>query len=167
MSPQFVDFNGDGRIDIVAGTFDGSPHVAFGGEKGFAPPVQISERSGERIVLNHFWNYDKKKWDDTRRSDLDGAEHGHLTSAVAFDWDGDGDFDLLLGDHKTGHVYRRMNEGTNAKPEFASTNIPVIAGGKPIDVPGTVATLRVVDWNGDGLDDLIVSAMGDAYNPGA
>ena len=166
MSPQFVDFNGDGKIDIVAGTFDGSPHVALGGEKGFEQPVQILDKAGERIVFNQFWNFDKKKWDETKRCDLDGAVAGHLTSAVAFDWDGDGNYDLLLGDHTTGRIYLRKNEGTNAKPAFATKNVLVSAGDKPIDVPGTVSTLRVFDWNGDGRDDLIVSSMGDAYSGG-
>jgi hypothetical protein len=36
MSPQFVDFDADGQLDIVAGTFDGSPHLARGTREGLA-----------------------------------------------------------------------------------------------------------------------------------
>jgi hypothetical protein len=156
-----VDFDADGKLDIVAGTFDGSPHVAFGSADGWRQPQQILDASGARIVLNAFWNFDTKKWDETKRADLEGAKDGHLTSAVAFDWDGDGDLDLLLGDHKSGRIYRRMNDGTSAKPAFAAKNIALRAGAKEIDVPGTVATLRVVDWNKDGLNDLLACGMGD------
>ena len=52
MSPQFVDFNGDGHLDIVAGTFSGSPWIAFGTADGFAQPGMIHDRSGERIVID-------------------------------------------------------------------------------------------------------------------
>ena len=165
MSPQFVDFDADGNLDIVAGTFDGSPHVAYGTGKGWKQPVSILDRDGQRILLNQFWNFDTKKWDTTTRCDLPGHTlgSGHLTSAVAMDWDGNGVLDLLLGDHSTGHVYRRMNEGTTSKPAFSDKNLPLEADGKPIDVPGTVATLRLVDWNADGLVDLLCGSMGDAY----
>src|SRR5262249_37081419 len=60
----------------------------------------------------------------------------------------------------------RRNEGTDQKPAFATANQPLLAGGKPIDVPGTVATLRIVDWNGDGRPDLVASGMGKAYEGG-
>lgn len=50
MSPQFVDFDADGRLDIVAGTFDGSPHVARGSAEGWRAPEQILDASGARIV---------------------------------------------------------------------------------------------------------------------
>ncbi|MBM4062245.1 MAG: hypothetical protein FJ265_14280 [Planctomycetes bacterium] len=162
MSPQFVDFDADGRLDVVAGIFDGSPHLSRGSDQGWLAPEQILDKDGARIVMNAFWNFDTKKWDSTTRCDPDGLEgEGHLTSAVAFDQDGDGDFDLLLGDHSTGRVFLRRNEGSNAKPAFATRNELVLAGGKPIDVPGTVATLRLVDWNGDGRLDLLASGMAD------
>lgn len=165
MSPQFVDYDGDGHLDIVAGTFDGSPHVAFGSKAGWRQPEEILDRDGKRIVLNQFWNYETKKWDTTKRCDAPGTTRsGHLTSAVLFDWNGDGVPDLLLGDHSTGHVYLRRNEGSLGKPAFASVNEVVLADGKPIDVPGTVATLRLVDWNHDGLTDLACGGMGDAYS---
>jgi hypothetical protein len=164
MSPQFVDFDGDGRLDIVAGIFDGSPHLVRGTEKGWAKPEQILDRNGKRIVLNAFWNFDTKKWDETNEFDAPGhGDKAHMTSAVAFDWDGDGDLDLLLGDHSSGRIFRRTNEGTAKAPSFSLVNEPVHAAGKPIDVPGTVATMRLVDWNKDGLLDLACGGMGDAY----
>ena len=166
MSPQFVDFDADGRLDVVAGIFDGSPHVALGSADGWRQPQQILDANGERIVFNQFWNFDTKKWEETKRCDLEGAEEGHLTSAVAFDWDGNGALDLLLGDHRSGRIYRRMNEGTSAKPAFAAKNVPLRAGEKELDVPGTVATLRLVDWNKDGLVDIVASGMGSDRSGG-
>ena len=167
MSPQFVDFDGDGRLDIVAGIFDGSPHLVRGTAEGFGAPEQILDEDGARIVLNAFWNFETKQWDETREHDVPGqGGKGHMTSAIAFDWDGDGDLDLLLGDHSSGRIFRRMNTGTPSAPKFSTINEPVLAAGQPLDVPGTVATLRAIDWNKDGLLDLVCSGMGDAYGQG-
>jgi hypothetical protein len=169
MSPQFVDFNADGKTDIVAGIFDGSPHLARGSDKGFEQPMSILDREGSRIVLNTFWNFDTKKWDSTKRCDPvghnDGRE-GHFTSAVAMDLDGDGDPDLLLGDRKSGRIWIRRNEGKAGEPLFATRNEALLVNGKPTDVPGEVATLRPVDWNGDGLTDLAVGSMGESSGTG-
>lgn len=164
MSPQFVDFNGDGHTDIVAGTFSGSPYVALGNGEGFHQPEMINDRDGERIVLNQFWNYETKKWDSTTRCDPEGGApaSGHGTSAFAVDWDGDGDFDLLLGDYDGGYLYLRENEGKPGEPAFARKNVLVEAGGKPIKVD-KMATMRVVDFNGDGTPDLLLGSVADAY----
>ncbi|MFN3242761.1 MAG: FG-GAP-like repeat-containing protein [Planctomycetota bacterium] len=170
MSPQFVDFNADGHDDIVCGIFDGSPHVSYWDAEagGFLQPVGILDKQGQRIVLNAWWNFDAKQWQDTDRCDPEGGApaEGHLTSAIAFDYDRDGDWDLVLGDHKGGYVYLRRNEGSNAAPKFATRNELVMAAGKPMHDPGTVATIRAVDWNGDGKLDLMVSGMGDPYGEG-
>jgi len=170
MSPQFVDFDADGHTDIVCGIFDGSPHVSYwDAEKGgWKQPVTILDREGQRIVLNAFWDFDASRWEKTDRCDPDGGApaEGHLTSAIAFDYDHDGDWDLVLGDHRSGYVYLRRNEGSNAAPAFATRNELVLADGQPIHDPGTVATVRAVDWNGDHRLDLIVSGMGEAYGEG-
>lgn len=169
MSPQFVDFDADGHLDIVAGIFDGSPHVALGTAEGFEQPKQILDRDGQRIVMNDFWNFDAKQWDATDRCDAEGAKlaKGHLTSAWAADYDGDGDLDLLLGDHKGGHVLVRINEGSRSEPAYATTNTVVPLGGEPLVVPGTVTTLQLADWTGDGKPDLACGSMGDSWQKGA
>jgi len=168
MSPQFVDFNKDGQIDIVAGTFSGSPYLAIGTAKGFEQPDQIRDRDGERILLNQFWNYETKKWDETNRCDPEGGvmARGHGTSAWATDWDHDGDYDLLLGDYDGGVIYLRLNEGSATNPAFAKKNILLEADGKPIKIDKT-ATMRIVDWNGDGHGDLLLGSMGDTYRDDA
>jgi hypothetical protein len=168
MSPQFVDFDNDGRLDIVAGIFDGSPHVAFGTDKGWKQPEQILDRDGQRIMLNMFWNFDTKKWDETKRCDPRGIvlEKGQCTSAFAFDWDGDGTLDLLLGDYRGGYLFLRRNEGKPGAPKFVTTNEVVMVGDKPLRVPQEMATPRLVDWDGDGRLDLIVGEMGDSFGDG-
>ena len=169
MSPQFVDFNGDGHLDIVAGIFDGSPHVALGDGKHWQQPHTILDKNGERIVLNAYWDFTKKQWVNTNRCDPEGGApaEGQLTSAIAMDWDHDGDFDLVLGDYKGGYVYLRRNEGTNQQPQFAAKNELVTADGMPIHDPAKVATVRTMDWNQDGKLDLMVGGMGDSHGTNA
>jgi hypothetical protein len=167
MSPQFVDWNEDGHLDIVAGIFSGSPYVSLGSEEGFAPPVDILDSKGERIVLNAFWNYGIKEWDSTKRCNAEGDENAsaHMTSAFAWDVDGDGDLDLILGDYRSTNLYVRRNLGTRASPSFALKNEAMPKNTSLVGMQ-SVSTMRVLDWNGDGLDDLVVGAIGDNYQDG-
>src|SRR6185436_6520497 len=119
------------RRVLFRSTFDGSPHVALGTGKGWKQPEQILDRTGQRIMLNQFWNFDTKKWETTHRCDPPGAKsdprEAHMTSAVAMDWEGDGDLDLLLGDHTIGGVFLRKNDGTPKQHAFAERNEIVLA----------------------------------------
>ena len=162
MSPQFVDFDTDGTLDLVAGTFDGSPHLARGERGGFRQPEPVLDARGQRIAIRQYWDHTQKRWfgmADENAADSEGK--GHATSVLAFDGDGDGDLDLLLGDHESGRIWIRRNDGTRTSPAFAGGNTRLVAAGSPLELPGTVATMRPCDWNGDGRSDLLVGTMGE------
>jgi hypothetical protein len=164
MGSQFVDFNADGHLDYISATFDGSPHVSYGSDKGFTEPVRIKDASGERLLISSIWNYETKQHETLGRALPDGkARSERCISALAFDWDGDGDFDLLLGSYEFGRLYRQMNEGTNKEPKFTGKNIPVLAGDAQFALPAKMTAPRLVDWDGDGDMDLIAGSFGNAY----
>lgn len=162
MSPQFVDFNADGHVDIFTATFDGSPWVAYGSEDGFKAPSHVLDKDGERIILSRLWDYDERKWTSDDHTD-GNAPDAHCISAVAFDWDNDGDFDIVMGD-RTGRLFLQLNDGTNKEPAFPGVSSPVMAGDEVLDAGGKITAPRMVDWDGDGLADIVVGTFGDTFS---
>ncbi|MBK8975430.1 MAG: VCBS repeat-containing protein [Planctomycetes bacterium] len=158
MGSQFVDLDADGRIDFFSATFDGSPHVAYGVDGGFAEPTHVLDRNGRRVLLDQYWDYDAKKW-----TNVGGGAEGHCISALLFDWDADGDFDLLLGDKNHGNLYLQLNEGRAGEPAFAGHSAPVLADGAPFALEGGMTAPQLVDWDGDGLVDIVAGSFGDPY----
>jgi hypothetical protein len=154
-----VDFNADGHPDLVMGTFEGVAYLVPGSKKGFQPPERILDAAGNRILLSAFWNEKTNKWDNADRSPK-GQKHppDHCISVVAVDWNNKGVLDLLLG-AKEGGIYLRRNEGAPGRPKFVTTNERVMADGKPLVVPGGLTAPRLVDWNGDGLFDLVCGSF--------
>jgi hypothetical protein len=78
---------------------------------------------------------------------------GTGSSVNAVDWDGDGDFDLLIGD-VDGAVHLITNEGTADAWRFGIDE-PVVSDGTSISV-GTHASPCSADWDSDGDIDLLV-----------
>ncbi|MHC5020290.1 MAG: hypothetical protein ACYTGX_09310, partial [Planctomycetota bacterium] len=96
MGSQFVDLDADGHLDYLTATFDGSPHIAWGSATGFATPERLKDTQGRRLLISSIWNYDAKKHENLGWAMPDGeARKERCISALAFDWDGDGDYDLL------------------------------------------------------------------------
>jgi hypothetical protein len=154
MSPQFVDYNADGHTDIVTATYEGTAFVVYGGKAGFLKPEHITDKNGDNVQLSQYYDYDAEDgWKNTDRGMPKGRKD-HCVSTVAFDWDNDGDLDLLLGAYEGG-LFLQMNEGNKSEAAYTGQNIIVQAADKPLEIKGGMTAPRLVDWDRDGLMDLV------------
>lgn len=82
---------------------------------------------------------------------------GLIHSRVALDdWNNDGLVDLVVGCAR-GAVILYPNTGNKRQPQYPYSQLLFTADGKPLDV-GWSSVPVVVDWDGDGVKDLLVGA---------
>jgi len=133
-SPNFADFDGDGDLDLLCGEFlDGFTYFQNVGTR--TQPIYAHGRPlrSEGSLL---------------KMDL------QMIVPVAFDWDKDGDLDLICGD-EDGRVAFIENMGIvdHDMPRFRS---PIYFQQKAKDVKfGALATPYGIDWDSDGDEDII------------
>ena len=135
-SPNFADFDGDGDLDLICGEFlDGFTYF-----KNEGSPQE--PRYGAGIKL-------RQKNDQLLTMDL------QMITPTSFDWDSDGDLDLIVGD-EDGRVALIENTGeldSNSVPLFKS---PVYFQQQADTLKfGALATPFAYDWDHDGDEDIL------------
>ncbi|MEN8193450.1 MAG: VCBS repeat-containing protein [Bacteroidota bacterium] len=133
-SANFEDFDNDGDLDIICGEFLDK----------FTYFENIGDRNNPKYSSRGFLTYSDKPI----TMDLE------MIIPVAFDWDKDGDIDLVVG-QEDGRVVLVENTGTfvNNIPQF---KLPIFFKQKADDIKfGALVTPFNIDWDNDGDDDLI------------
>ncbi len=116
----------------------------------FAAPAQVMDADDNILRLAQYWSDEDKEW---KKSDGQLGISGH-----AFDYDDDGDIDLLLGSNE-GYLFIRENIGSATEPVFSTGNIQLMSGEgeeqKALYTGDGHALPIVFDWDKDGLLDII------------
>lgn len=137
-SPNFADFDGDGDLDLLCGEFlDSFTYFENTGTRDqprYETPDQVSQKNGKHLAM-----------------DLE------MIVPVAFDWDRDGDLDLIVGD-EDGRVAFVENTGllrignryvpSFDKPRYFQQEADTLKC-------GALATPFAVDWDNDGDTDIL------------
>jgi len=132
MSPELADLNHDGVADLLLGA---AGEVYFYSRKGGLHPGQILRTESDRTLAQ-------------------SIASRHL-APCAFDLDGDGDLDLLLGDEE-GRVW--WVECRQADLLRLADPVLLGAGAQPLQA-GRRARVCAGDWDGDGRHDLLLTDM--------
>jgi hypothetical protein len=139
-----VDLDGDGRRDILSGSYSrmqqemaGLFQVLYGKEDGtFRRAEVLKGTDSEPLIIP-----------------LKGRQmtENICTRPFATDWDGDGHLDLVVGNFAgTFHLFKGQGKG-----KFPPEPEEIKADGKPLKIDGHHSDPFVVDWDGDGDLDLM------------
>jgi len=154
IAPVAFDWDKDGDMDLICGDEDG--RVAFIENTG--------KHAADKSPV-----FEKPKY---FKQEADTLKCGALATPVGFDWDGDGDTDIISG-NTAGYIefFENLSGADVAQPKWNAPvrlkadgkTFRVLAGNQSIQGPAEAkwgyTTLNVADWDGDGLPDIVLNSI--------
>jgi len=148
-----VDWNNDGKLDLVAGNSAGTVfvylNIGTSKKPKLAKGIQV-EAGGKKITPTR---KTYKKVNDKYEVDKEFVGSHKLADSYSkvhmADWDDDGLKDLLIGHNNTVVFYK--NAGTKKAPKFKEPVVIKVTGSLP-----SRPSPYVVDWDKDGKKDLLM-----------
>ncbi len=156
-----MDFNNDGKKDLLAGDSAGNVWLFSNNGTNSSPTLAAGVKlKADGKIINPTETIYKR--DENNKRVVDKVIEGSHELAMPYtkihlaDWDADGLPDLLVGGGRSIIVYK--NAGTKTAPKFLAPKALENAGGRFRSYPSPY----VVDWDGDGIKDLL---SGCGVNP--
>jgi len=163
--PCACDWDGDGDVDVIANSVTG--RIVWFENIGTATAPQLTQPKAVEVEWEGETLYPAEQWWKPTGKELVTQ---HRTTPFAIDLNGDGLCDLVMLDHE-GYLafYERYKDGDTLKLKQGA-RIFLDTNGNPIklksDTVGDTSIngghigrvkIAVVDWDGDGMLDIIVS----------
>ncbi len=174
ITPTAIDWDMDGDQDLIVGDEDGrvallenvtQTFLSASGRKASLPATNEADKSvcpAPQFLPPRYF-----------QQEADDVKFGALATPCGFDWDGDGDTDIISG-NTAGYIafFENLSGPGVEKPRWAAPRyleadgqvIRIMAGPNgsiqgPCEAKWGYTTQTVADWDGDGLPDIIANSI--------